>query len=95
MKVVMFLVLVVLVFVRFDVAHVFGCFVDLLLELRETKHILLVHLDLVMDHFKVVDLVIKLLFSWLCTIGLPLLVPCRPDESFVSLIGVQGHEDRA
>jgi hypothetical protein len=62
-KAIMFLVLVVLVVMRFDVAHPFGCFVDLLLELREPKHCLLARLDLLMCHFEVVDLLIKFLFS--------------------------------
>jgi hypothetical protein len=59
----MFLFLVVLGVVLFDVAHLFGCFIDLLLELRETNHFLLVLLDLLMGHFKVVDFLIKLILS--------------------------------
>jgi hypothetical protein len=60
--VVMILVLVVvLIYVRFNVAHFFNCFVALLLKLRETKHLLPSLFHLLMDCFKVIDLTIKFL----------------------------------
>jgi hypothetical protein len=84
MKVVMIATIMILVpvvvhvFVCFDVVHLFSCFVNLPLKLRKTKHFLLVLLNLLMDEFKVVDLLIKLLFSGWWAIGL-LLVPCFSD----------------
>jgi hypothetical protein len=44
------LVLVVVhVFMRFDVAHLFSCFVYLPLKLRKIKHFLLALLNMLMD----------------------------------------------
>jgi hypothetical protein len=80
---------VVRVIMCFNVTHFFSRFIDLLLELRETKHFLFALLYLLMDCFKVVDLMIKLLVSWFWANGLPLLVPCLPDESFVPLVGTK------
>ena len=56
----MILVLVVVpIFVHFDVMHLFSCFIDLLLKLKKTKHLFLALLHLLMDFFEVVDLMIK------------------------------------
>ena len=55
---------VVHVFVLFDVAHLFSCFVNLFLKLRKTKHLLPALLQLLVDCFEVVDLLIELLVLW-------------------------------
>jgi hypothetical protein len=86
---------VVHVFMRFDVAHLFSSFANLSLKLRKTKHFLLALLDLQMDEFKVADLLIKLLFSGWWASDLLLLFPCFSNESFVPLIRIKGCEDRA
>jgi hypothetical protein len=85
---------VVHVFVRFDVAHLFGYFINLHLRLRKTKHFLLALLNLLVDEFKVADLIIKFLFLGWWASGL-LLIPCFSDESFVPLIGIDGCKDGA
>jgi hypothetical protein len=93
----MILVLVfVHVFVCFDVAHLFSCFVNLPLKLKKQSIFSLCFLDLLMDEFEVVDLLIKLLFSRCWASGLLLLIiPCFSDESFIPLIRIKGCKDRA
>jgi hypothetical protein len=60
----MILVLVVLVFACLYIAHLFSCFIDLLLKFGETKHLLPTLLHLLMNCFEVVDLTIKFLALW-------------------------------
>jgi hypothetical protein len=43
--------IVVHVFVRLDVAHLFSCFLNLPLKVRKTKHFLLGILNLLMDGY--------------------------------------------
>ena len=62
------------------------------LKLRETMHLPIVLLYLLMNSFKVIDLTIKFLISRFRADGLPLLVPCFLKESFISLVRVQGHQ---
>jgi len=76
----------------FDVTHLFNRFINLLLQLREVEHLLLALL-LFVDCFEIVDLAIKFIILWLGADSLPLLHPCFPKESFVSLVSVQGCED--
>jgi hypothetical protein len=85
---------VVVLILLFNVPHLFYCFVNLSLKFKKTKHLLPVLLQLLVDFFEVVDLLIKLLVLWLWADGLPLLVPCLSD-SFVPLVGVLGPKDRA
>jgi hypothetical protein len=80
MKIVMVMPLIVLIpvvllILRFNVAHFFGCFVNLFLKLRKTKHLLPTLIQLLVDGFEVIDFLIKLLVWWLWANGLPLLVP--------------------
>jgi hypothetical protein len=60
----------------------------LLLKLKETKLLLPTLLHLLTDGIEVIDLTIKFLIPWFRTNGLPLLEPCLPNESLVSLVGV-------
>jgi hypothetical protein len=60
-KTLVILVSVVVLVLHFNVGHSFSCFVNLFLKLRKTKHILLALLQLLVDHFEIVDLLIKLL----------------------------------
>jgi hypothetical protein len=62
--------------------------------LRKMKHFLLALLKLLVDEFKVADLLIKFLFSGWWASGL-LLVPCFSDVSFIPLIGIDGCKDGA
>jgi hypothetical protein len=59
-KTLIILVHVVVLVQRFKVAHFFSCFVNLFLKLRKTKH----HLQLLVDCFEIVDLLVKLLVLW-------------------------------
>jgi hypothetical protein len=61
-----------------NVAHFFNCIIDFFLKLRETKHIFLALLHLLVNSFKVVDLLIQFIILWLGVDGLPVLVPCFP-----------------
>jgi hypothetical protein len=45
------------------------------------------------DCFEVIDLLIEPIVLWLRADGLSLLICCLPEESFVTLVGVQGPED--
>jgi hypothetical protein len=76
------LVPVVVVVLCFNVAHFFSCFVNLLLKLKKMKHLLSALLQLLVDCFEVVDLLIQLLVLWFWVDSLPLLVSCLPEESF-------------
>ena len=83
------------VLVCFNVAHLFICFINLPLKLRKMMHFLFALLNLLMDEFKVADLLIKLLFSGCWAGGFLLLIPCFSDESFVPLIGIDQCKDGA
>jgi hypothetical protein len=89
------LVLVVVLILRFNVTHLFNCFIILFLKLRKMKHLLPMLFHLLVDCFDVIDLLIKILVLQLWADELPLLVPCLPKENFIPLIGVQGPEKRA
>jgi hypothetical protein len=89
------LVHVVVLVLCFKVAHFFICFVNLFLKFRKTKHLLLALLQLLLDCFEVVGLLIELLVLWFWVDSLPLLVSYLPKKSFVPLVGVQGPEDGA
>jgi hypothetical protein len=89
------LVHVVVLVLRFNVVHFFICFVNLFLKLRKMKHLLLALLQLLVDCFEVVDLLIELLVLWFWVDRLPLLVSYLLEKSFVPLVGVQGPEDGA
>jgi hypothetical protein len=82
------LVLVVVLVLRFNVAHFFSCFVNLFFKLIKTKHLLPALLQLLVDCFEIVDLLVKLLVLWFWADSLPFLVSCLPEESFVPLVGV-------
>jgi hypothetical protein len=58
------LVPVVVLVLRFNVVHFFNCFVNLFLKLRKTKHLLPALLQLLVDCFEVIDLLIELLVLW-------------------------------
>jgi hypothetical protein len=47
---------------------------------------------MLMDEFKVTDLIIKLLFLGCWASDLLLLIPCFSDESFVPLIRINGRK---
>jgi hypothetical protein len=95
MALMILVLVVVLIFVFLDVAHFFSCFIDLLLKLREKKHLLSSLFHLLMDWFEVIDLTIKFLVFWFWADEFPLLVPCLPNERFIPLTGIQGPKDRA
>jgi hypothetical protein len=69
---------------RFNVSHFFSCFVNIFLEFRKTKHLLHTLLQLLVDCFEVVDLLIKLLILWFWAYSLPLLVSCHFKDSFIT-----------
>ena len=77
------LVPIVVLVLRFNVAHFFSCFVNLFLKFRKTKNLI------------PALLLIKFLVMWFLADSLPLLVSCLPKESFVPLVGVQGPNDGA
>jgi hypothetical protein len=54
------LVLVIVLVLQFNVAHLFSSFVNLFLKFRKTKDLLPVLLQLMVDCFEVVDLLIEL-----------------------------------
>jgi hypothetical protein len=87
------LVPVVVLALRFNVAHFLICFINLYLKFRKTKHLLPMLLQLLVDCFEVVDLLIELLVLWFWVDSLPLLVSYLPEKSFVPLVGVQGPEE--
>jgi hypothetical protein len=58
------LVLVVVLVLHFNVAHIFGCFINLFLKFRRMKHLLPALLQLLVDCFNVVDLLIEFLVLW-------------------------------
>jgi hypothetical protein len=87
MTLMILVLVVVLIFMRFDVAYLFSCLIDLLLKLREAKHLLPALLHLLVDCFEVVDLTIKFFILWLWDNDFPLLVSFLP-KSFASLAGV-------
>jgi hypothetical protein len=86
--------IIVLVFC-FNVTNFFSCFVNLFMKFKKLKHLLPVLLQLLVDCFEVIDLLIKLLVLWLWADSLHFLVSFLPKERFVPLVGVQGPEDRA
>jgi hypothetical protein len=89
------LVSIVVLVLRFNIAHFFSCFVNLFLKFIKMTHLLPALLKLLVDCFEVVDLLIKLLVLWLWADSLPFLVSCLSEENFVPLVGVQGPNDGA
>jgi hypothetical protein len=76
-----------------NVVHLLDCIINLLLKPREAKHLLFALFNLLVDGFKVVDLLIELIVSWYRTDSLPLLTPCLSEECLFSLVGIQRNKD--
>jgi hypothetical protein len=70
MKIVLVKTLAILV-LRFNVVHFFSCFVNLFLKLQKKKHLILMLLQLLVDCFDIVDLLVKLLVLWFWVDNLP------------------------
>jgi hypothetical protein len=66
------LILLVLSIMR-DVLHLFSCFINLLLQLRQPKHFFSSFFYLLVYSFKVADLLIQVLILWAWTGSLPFL----------------------
>jgi hypothetical protein len=89
--------IVVLVFllisVLCNVVHLLGCFINMLLKLRKSKHLLFQLFNLLVDGFKVGNLLIKLIILWCRVDNIPLLVLCFSKNHLFSLVGIQVNED--
>jgi hypothetical protein len=94
-KALIVLILVVVLILRLNVAHLFSCFINPFLKLKNTKHLLPALLQLLVDCFEVIDMSIKLLVLWFPADSLPISIPCFLEESFVPLVSVQGPKDGA
>jgi hypothetical protein len=57
-----------------EMTHFLSSFVDLLLKVSKTKHLLLLPLDLLIDHFEVPNFLVQLLLLRRWTCSLPLLI---------------------
>jgi hypothetical protein len=57
----------------FDVTHLFGCFINLFLELSQSKHLLPSSLHLLMNSFYIPDFLVKLFFLWCWANSFPFL----------------------
>jgi hypothetical protein len=64
----------VLVFLG-EMAHLFGGFINLSLEIGELKHFLFLLLNMLVDSFKIPDLLVQLLLLRCWAGSLPLLAP--------------------
>ena len=58
-----------------EMAHFFGGLINLSLEISEPKHFLSLLLNLLMDSFKVPDLLVQFLFLRCWASSLPLMAP--------------------
>jgi hypothetical protein len=75
-KIPVMVLMFLLVHVLCNVAHLLGCFINLLLNLKKPKHLLFALFNLFMDIFEVVDLMIELIILWYRANSHPLLAPC-------------------
>jgi hypothetical protein len=92
-KVPIMVLVLLLICVMCDDAHLISCLINLLLNLKELKHLLFALFNLLVDGFEVVDLPIELIILWCRADSLPLLVLCLSKECFLYLVPIQGSED--
>jgi hypothetical protein len=77
-----------------NVTHLFGCSVNLLLELGKPNHLLFTLLHLMLNGFKVVDLLIKIFVLWWRADDHYFIASCLSKKCMFILVLIYGSENK-